>query len=146
MPRPLIPYTYLSASVWSDPVFTGLSANAQVLWMYRVTGNRSAPYTTYADAAADVTRNMVEAAAAELAATPYGIVLAPVRRQRFTPNLRERVLEGCDWRCVQCKSTDDLCIDHIRPVALGGTNDLDNLQVLCRPCNSRKGARYDGAR
>jgi HNH endonuclease len=30
-------------------------------------------------------------------------------------------------------------IDHIEPVALGGTSHLGNLLVSCKPCNSSKG-------
>jgi 5-methylcytosine-specific restriction endonuclease McrA len=32
-------------------------------------------------------------------------------------------------------------IDHIRPLARGGDNTRLNLQLLCAPCNIRKGAR-----
>ena len=32
-------------------------------------------------------------------------------------------------------SRDDIHVDHILPVARGGTNDLDNLQALCAKCN-----------
>jgi 5-methylcytosine-specific restriction protein A len=32
----------------------------------------------------------------------------------------------------------DLTADHATPKALGGTDDPDNVQVLCRSCNSRK--------
>ena len=31
--------------------------------------------------------------------------------------------------------------DAIHPYSLGGEDTFDNLQTLCRPCNSRKGAR-----
>lgn len=31
-----------------------------------------------------------------------------------------------------------LTVDHIRPRSRGGTNDLTNLQILCRNCNSSK--------
>jgi len=43
--------------------------------------------------------------------------------------------------CVSCGRTDDIQIDHILPVAKGGTNDIRNLQPLCRRCNVRKGAK-----
>lgn len=34
--------------------------------------------------------------------------------------------------------SDDLTVDHVIPKALGGTDARENLQVLCRPCNSAK--------
>lgn len=43
--------------------------------------------------------------------------------------------------CAHCGDERDLTIDHVRPISRGGSNELSNLQVLCRPCNSRKGAR-----
>lgn len=45
------------------------------------------------------------------------------------------------FKCKHCGSSDDLAIDHIHALANGGTNELDNLQLLCRACNSSKGAR-----
>ncbi len=33
-------------------------------------------------------------------------------------------------------------IDHVMPLALGGTNDPANLQLLCRKCNSQKNAKH----
>lgn len=44
--------------------------------------------------------------------------------------------------CGMCSSVSDLTIDHIKPLSLGGTNELNNLQILCRSCNASKGARY----
>jgi len=35
-------------------------------------------------------------------------------------------------------------VDHIIPLASGGTNDLENLQPLCHSCHSRKTAKEDG--
>ena len=34
-------------------------------------------------------------------------------------------------------------IDHITPVAQGGANARDNMQLLCPGCNTRKGDRTD---
>lgn len=55
--------------------------------------------------------------------------------------VRPDVLKRDGYRCVQCGATERLEADHITPLALGGTNDMDNLQTLCRPCNASKGAR-----
>lgn len=32
-------------------------------------------------------------------------------------------------------------VDHIKPLRMGGTNQYDNLQSLCKSCHSRKTAR-----
>jgi len=32
-----------------------------------------------------------------------------------------------------------MTVDHIIPVSLGGTKDLNNLQTMCRDCNKKKG-------
>ena len=52
-------------------------------------------------------------------------------------------VEDRDGRqCKNCNSALDLTIDHIKPLAEWGTNDLDNLQILCRSCNSKKWRTY----
>lgn len=43
--------------------------------------------------------------------------------------------------CQICGATEDLTLDHIWPQSLGGEHTLENLRVLCRSCNSAKGAR-----
>lgn len=52
--------------------------------------------------------------------------------------LRAAARRGQYGACVDCKSYDDLTIDHIIPLSQGGTNNLSNLVVRCRACNSRK--------
>ena len=60
--------------------------------------------------------------------------------------IRQTVInrDGC---CQRCGTEDNLSVDHIVPRSLGGTDNLDNLEVLCSSCNSSKGGRFfDSAR
>jgi 5-methylcytosine-specific restriction endonuclease McrA len=57
----------------------------------------------------------------------------------WTHQQRARAAIAADPRCVDCGATQDLTADHIIPIAHGG-NPLGPLQVLCRTCNSRRGA------
>jgi hypothetical protein len=55
---------------------------------------------------------------------------------RFIPAATRRAIyEKSSHQCENCGSRHALQIDHIHPVAKGGTNDPDNLRVLCRNCN-----------
>ena len=43
-------------------------------------------------------------------------------------------------KCVQCGATEDLHFHHKIPWSRGGTNTVNNIQLLCGLCNRRKGA------
>jgi len=64
------------------------------------------------------------------------------QRKAISTKLRFQVFQRDGFRCKCCgKIAGDgveLQVDHIQPVAKGGTNDLQNLQTLCRECNSGK--------
>ena len=45
--------------------------------------------------------------------------------------LMERVAMRDGLRCKECGSTDNLKLQHIIPLALGGLHQLDNLQLAC---------------
>jgi 5-methylcytosine-specific restriction endonuclease McrA len=58
---------------------------------------------------------------------------------------RERVFSR-DGRMCQICGTDEgeMHIDHVISRKSGGTHDLENLRVLCKSCNLRKGALSEG--
>ncbi len=64
----------------------------------------------------------------------------PSRRGAIPDDLRQYVWTRDNGQCQKCGSTNELQFDHIIPVALGGGTAADNLQILCGPCNRRKGA------
>lgn len=54
---------------------------------------------------------------------------------------RQRIYDRDGNACLKCGVTDDLTLDHIHPWSLYGPDTDDNLRLLCRSCNSSKGAR-----
>ena len=63
------------------------------------------------------------------------------RRTEFSRKRNQLMLSIIDrdgYVCQNCKTTKNLTVDHILALSNGGTDDLSNLQLLCRPCNSRK--------
>ncbi len=62
--------------------------------------------------------------------------------------VRRRVYARDHHTCQYCGRGEgrgvQLVIDHIYPVARGGTNDIRNLITACAACNAAKGARVLG--
>jgi 5-methylcytosine-specific restriction endonuclease McrA len=67
-----------------------------------------------------------------------------VYRLPISEQLRNEVYDRDGRRCAECGSTENLVIDHIYPFSKGGKTELDNLQTLCKSCNSKKGAKVYG--
>lgn len=63
------------------------------------------------------------------------------RKKRIGNQLRTEVYERDGYACVKCGSRRQLSVDHIVPEIHGGPTEIGNLQTMCRPCNSKKGAR-----
>ena len=55
--------------------------------------------------------------------------------------IREAVFERDEYTCKMCESKSNLTIDHIIPVVRGGGDEIENLQCLCKSCNSKKGSK-----
>lgn len=62
-------------------------------------------------------------------------------RGKISTGTRTTIFQRDGFRCRRCGRGPDECalvVDHITPVALGGTNELANLQTLCCDCNGGK--------
>ena len=70
----------------------------------------------------------------------------PVKRpqqRQIAPKLKRRLREESP-RCIYCGCAarpDEMTVDHVKPKARGGSNDVSNLAVACRSCNQSKGDR-----
>lgn len=65
----------------------------------------------------------------------------PNRRGSLSKDLRNRVYNRCGKVCAKCGTDKRLQVDHIVPVSKGGSDSMSNLQVLCQPCNLKKGTK-----
>lgn len=68
----------------------------------------------------------------------------PGKRVPFRPETRFAILERDSFTCRYCgrsAATVELHVDHIKPVAKGGSDDPANLVTACRDCNLGKSDR-----
>lgn len=61
-----------------------------------------------------------------------------VVRTVIPEQLRNRIYERDNYRCVLCGSSSELQLDHIIPFSKGGRTEEANLRTLCKSCNLRK--------
>ena len=76
----------------------------------------------------------------------------PAIGRAISPKLRNRILERNGYTCHLCgagpgdfdpnnpKRKIRLHVDHILPIAQGGTDAEDNLRAMCSACNQGRGA------
>lgn len=74
----------------------------------------------------------------------------PALGQRGRNVEKSQALKEGRWRkcgpgdyCQYCGAIENLEADHIWPRSMGGPFELWNMQVLCAPCNRRKGNRTE---
>lgn len=60
---------------------------------------------------------------------------------RFTVKEFRELCAWFDNRCAYCGASGKMTMDHIVPIAHGGSNWISNILPACRLCNYRKGAR-----
>ena len=68
--------------------------------------------------------------------------LSQARRVR----LRTKLYKDQKGKCKHCKrkkDLEDMQLDHIKPLARGGSNEDTNFQILCGRCNRKKSDRLE---
>ena len=61
------------------------------------------------------------------------------KKREIPEKLRWRVFQRDGFRCNHCGSQSMLRVDHIVAESKGGRLEMNNLQTLCDPCNTKKG-------
>ena len=78
---------------------------------------------------------------------PEDTINRPTRRHVFSTSFRLNLFLKRKGTCASCSQKIDAGkawdIDHILPLALGGINDFENLQILCKPCHQSKTSQSD---
>ena len=69
-----------------------------------------------------------------------GQLPVPGQRRALPSDVKQLVWQRDGGACRLCGNTSELQFDHVTPVCHGGGNTEANLQILCGPCNRRKGA------
>jgi hypothetical protein len=136
-------YVRMSEAQERGPVLVATSVDRQYWWwndeFYWDNGRYSAD-----DVRAVVLKNQrqnrqrVEQAHMALAASGDP---ARHRRDAIPEEVRRFVFQRDGGACRKCGSRELLQFDHIIPVALGGSSEPENLQLLCSTCNREKSDR-----
>lgn len=121
-----------------DEWFQNLETDARLLWVWMQTNaNSDKPWQPLA-----YTMMMHETGMSSIAR-----LIALIERFQRDGRIevqgtsRFRVMLS-DVHCAACGAGFDMTQDHVTPRSWGGTNSQDNMQWLCRHCNSAKGNRH----
>jgi len=60
---------------------------------------------------------------------------------KFGTKTRQTIYEKTNYHCYYCGTAlnpENWSVDHIIPISLGGSDELDNLTGACISCNKRK--------
>lgn len=60
------------------------------------------------------------------------------KRESIPSYIKDAVWKRDKQSCVNCGSNKDIEFDHIIPVSKGGSNSINNIQLLCQKCNRTK--------
>ena len=61
-----------------------------------------------------------------------------IRRKKYSKPARKLDYEKYNGRCQLCGKQillSEMSLDHVKPLSLGGVDDVSNLTCTCYPCN-----------
>ena len=119
----------------------GVSGGGRDLWWTRSGLFWADPGMTAADIALlvwDRTRRTAHKLGRLRRIAEHGESATVDRRERIPDDVRAAVWHRDKGRCVNCDIDKDLQFDHVIPVAKGGGNSAENVQLLCGDCNRQK--------
>jgi hypothetical protein len=89
-----------------------------------------------------VTREQRRRASISRAKTMVAMANVPPATVRgvIPADIKQLVWQRDGGACRDCGSNTELQFDHMIPISMGGASTETNLQILCGPCNRRKGA------
>lgn len=72
-----------------------------------------------------------------------------LKRRKFSQSERDFIAQRASGRCEYCQTPFDFSpesfqVEHVMPLAKGGTNELENLAFSCGGCNGRKRSKTHG--
>ncbi|MEO8151329.1 MAG: HNH endonuclease signature motif containing protein [Bacteroidia bacterium] len=76
---------------------------------------------------------------ADAVAFQQNILQNRLKQRHIKKSIRLFVLKRDSNKCLCCGSIEELEIDHIVPIRVGGISDSTNLQTLCKKCHKIKG-------
>lgn len=65
-----------------------------------------------------------------------------VKRKAYSQDARKLLYNNANGRCELCGQKilfEDMTVDHINPLSMGGSNDVENIACVCFTCNKFKG-------
>jgi hypothetical protein len=134
----------IHCAIWQDEAFVALSSGAQSQWFYLVChSGRVGDDATGLWELENVGLVRLHGEYVEFLDHRF-IAKFPRSAKRRAPIphwLRSAIFERDGAACGECGALDNLGLDHIFPWSRGGEDTYENLRVLCRSCNTRKGAK-----
>lgn len=122
---------HLKSSDEAEAELTRLAADGHGSWQFKPAGPSGGRPTEVFTLSPDARKSV------------YVVKTRP-RRKGISKRIRFEVFKRDGWACQYCGAESPavkLHVDHITPVASGGTNELENLITACASCNLGKGAR-----